>query len=174
MIIFHFVKNSFILFLDHIKITKTIFHFRKESFLKLNIVKYCQQTYAFFKEVFMFVLSDFKTIYFFFRKYIPLIILFVFKKLFVSKKSFKATAKKKTPNLTLYYPLQSSILSVSIRFMGTILLIILLFCMSFFFLIIIFDLDFKIVILLLNLLLYVVLATFCFHSINSLTHFLKN
>lgn len=32
-----------------------------------------------------------------------------------------------TPNLTLYYPLEMSILSVSIRFMGTILLVIFLF-----------------------------------------------
>lgn len=174
MIIFHFIKNSFILFFDHIKITKTIFNLRKEIFLKSNIVRYFKNTYHFLKEVFMFVLSDFKNIFLFFKKYIPLIFLFIFNKLFVSKKSFKAIAKKKTPNLTLYYPLQSSILSVSIRFMGTILLIVLLFCMSFFFLITIFNLDFKITIFLLNVLVYVVLSTFIFHSMNSLTHFLKN
>merc|ERR1712110_1092207 len=97
-----------------------------------------------------------------------------FNKLFVSKKTWEAIAKKKTPNLTLYYPLQSSILSVSTRFMGTILLIILLFSMSFFFLITIFNFDYKLVILILNLLFYVVLTTFIFHSMNSLTHFLKN
>lgn len=181
MIIFHFIKNSFILFFDHIKITKTIFNLRKEIFLKSNTVRYFKNTYHFLKEVFMFVLSDFKNIFLFFKnmflffkKYIPLIFLFIFNKLFVSKKSFKAIAKKKTPNLTLYYPLQSSILSVSIRFMGTILLIVLLFCMSFFFLITIFNLDFKITIFLLNVLVYVVLSTFIFHSMNSLTHFLKN
>jgi len=127
-----------------------------------------------FKRSFFFVLQDFKTIFLFFKKYVPLSFLFIFNKLFVSKKSFKAIAKKKTPNLTLYYPLQSSILSVSIRFMGTILLIILLFCMSFFFLITIFNIDYKIVILLFNALFYVILATAIFHSINSLTHFLKN
>jgi len=174
MLLFHLIKNSIILFFDHIKITKTIYKFRKENLLKSNLIKYSKQTYIFFKEVFMFVLSDFKNIFFFLKKYIPLTLLFIFNKLFVSKKSFKAIAKKKTPNLTLYYPLQSSILSVSIRFMGTILLIILLFSMSFFFLITIFNFDYKLVILILNLLFYVVLTTFIFHSMNSLTHFLKN
>ena len=90
------------------------------------------------------------------------------------KKVLKLLQKKKTPNLTLYYPLQSSILSVSIRFMGTILLIVLLFCISFFFLITVFNIDYKIVILCLNVLFYVALATLFYHSINSLTHFLKN
>merc|ERR1711963_1166998 len=128
----------------------------------------------FFKDVVFFVLSDFKAIFNFLKKNIPLIVLFIFNKLFISKKSFKAIAKKKTPNLTLYYPLQSSILSVSIRFMGTILLIVLLFCISFFFLITVFNIDYKIVILCLNVLFYVALATLFYHSINSLTHFLKN
>lgn len=174
MVLFHLIKNSIILFLDHIKITKTIFKFRKENFLKSNLVKYSRQIYVFFKEVFMFVLSDFKNIFLFFKKYIPWTLSFIFNKLFVSKKSFKAIAKKKTPNLTLYYPLQSSILSVSIRFMGTILLIVLLFSMSFFFLITISNLDYKFVIFILNILFYVVLTTFFYHSLNSLTHFLKN
>lgn len=174
MILFSLIKNFIILFLEHIKITKTILNFRKEKFLKSKIIKYSKQTYKFVKEVFLFTLSDFVNIFLFFKKYIPLTIFFIFNKLFVSKKSFKAIAKKKTPNLTLYYPLQSSILSVSIRFMGTILLIVLLFSMSFFFLITVFNLDYKIIILFLNILFYVVLATFIFHSINSLTHFLKN
>ena len=174
MIIFYLIKNSIILFLNHIKITKIIYNFRKEEFLKSKFVLCLKNLYIFLKEVFFFVLQDFKTIFLFFKKYVPLSFLFIFNKLFVSKKSFKAIAKKKTPNLTLYYPLQSSILSVSIRFMGTILLIILLFCMSFFFLITIFNIDYKIVIFLFNLLFYLVLATTLFHSINSLTHFLKN
>ena len=144
MIIFTLIKNSIILFLDHIKITKTIYNFRKERFLKSQFVIYLKSLfvlfviylkkfYIFSKEVFFFVLQDFKNIFLFLKKYIPLISIFIFNKLYISKKSFKAIAKKKTPNLTLYYPLQSSILSVSIRFMGTILLIVLLFCMSFFF-----------------------------------------
>jgi|GEM_PF-4537447 len=174
MVFFHLIKNSIILFFDHIKITKTIYNYRKERFLKSTFVVYLKKSYIFFKDVFFFVLSDFKAIFNFLKKYIPLIVLFIFNKLFISKKSFKAIAKKKTPNLTLYYPLQSSILSVSIRFMGTILLIVLLFCISFFFLITVFNIDYKIVILCLNVLFYVALATLFYHSINSLTHFLKN
>ena len=70
MVFFHLIKNSIILFFDHIKITKTIYNYRKERFLKSTFVVYLKKSYIFFKDVFFFVLSDFKAIFNFLKKYI--------------------------------------------------------------------------------------------------------
>jgi len=196
MIIFNFIKDYIILFFNHITITKTILIQRKKEILESKFMLFLGKVYMLFlgkvymyskailHRIFQLIKIIFQLIKIIFQlikiiinvvvTYLPLISLFLFNKIFISKKSFKAIAKRKTPNLTLYYPLQSSILSVAIRFMGTILLIILLFCMSFFFLVTVFSIDFKLVILILTVLFYVALASLFYHSINSLTHFLKN
>tara|TARA_B100000749_G_scaffold205990_1_gene161139 strand:- start:1177 stop:1701 length:525 start_codon:yes stop_codon:yes gene_type:complete len=174
MIIFNFIKDYIILFFNHITITKTILIQRKKEILESKFMLFLGKLYMYSKTILQIIFQLIKIIINVVVTYIPLILLFLFNKIFISKKSFKAIAKRKTPNLTLYYPLQSSILSVAIRFMGTILLIILLFCMSFFFLVTVFSIDFKLVILILTVLFYVALASLFYHSINSLTHFLKN
>lgn len=189
MIIFNFIKDYIILFFNHITITKTILIQRKKEILESKFMLFLGKVYMLFlgkvymyskailHRIFQLIKIIFQLIKIIINvvvTYLPLISLFLFNKIFISKKSFKAIAKRKTPNLTLYYPLQSSILSVAIRFMGTILLIILLFCMSFFFLVTVFSIDFKLVILILTVLFYVALASLFYHSINSLTHFLKN
>lgn len=79
-----------------------------------------------------------------------------------------------TPNLTLYYPLKSSILSVSIRFMGTILLLLVFFSFSVFILITIFDFNFELLCLVLTLLTYLIILSLFFHTINSIIHFFKS
>ena len=174
MIIFNFIKDYIILFFNHITITKTILIQRKKEILESKFMLFLGKLYMYSKTILQIIFQLIKIIINVVVTYIPLILLFLFNKIFISKKSFKAIAKRKTPNLTLYYPLQSSILSVAIRFMGTILLIILLFSMSFFFLVTVFSIDFKLVILILTVLFYVALASLFYHSINSLTHFLKN
>ena len=174
MIIFNFIKDYLKLFFNHITITKTILIQRKKEILESKFMLFLGKLYMYSKTILQIIFQLIKIIINVVVTYIPLILLFLFNKIFISKKSFKAIAKRKTPNLTLYYPLQSSILSVAIRFMGTILLIILLFCMSFFFLVTVFSIDFKLVILILTVLFYVALASLFYHSINSLTHFLKN
>ena len=174
MIIFNFIKDYIILFFNHITITKTILIQRKKEILESKFMLFLGKLYMYSKTILQIIFQLIKIIINVVVTYVPLILLFLFNKIFISKKSFKAIAKRKTPNLTLYYPLQSSILSVAIRFMGTILLIILLFCMSFFFLVTVFSIDFKLVILILTVLFYVALASLFYHSINSLTHFLKN
>ena len=133
MIIFNFIKDYIILFFNHITITKTILIQRKKEILESKFMLFLGKLYMYSKTILQIIFQLIKIIINVVVTYIPLILLFLFNKIFISKKSFKAIAKRKTPNLTLYYPLQSSILSVAIRFMGTILLIILLFCMSFFF-----------------------------------------
>jgi len=174
MIIFNFIKDYIILFFNHITITKTILIQRKKEILESKFMLFLGKLYMYSKTILQIIFQLIKIIINVVVTYIPLILLFLFNKIFISKKSFKAIAKRKTPNLTLYYPLQSSILSVAIRFMGTILLIILLFSMSFFFLVTVFSINFKLVILILTVLFYVALASLFYHSINSLTHFLKN
>jgi len=133
MIIFNFIKDYIILFFNHITITKTILIQRKKEILESKFMLFLGKLYMYSKTILQIIFQLIKIIINVVVTYIPLILLFLFNKIFISKKSFKAIAKRKTPNLTLYYPLQSSILSVAIRFMGTILLIILLFSMSFFF-----------------------------------------
>lgn len=174
MIIFNFIKDYIILFFNHITITKTILIQRKKEILESKFMLFLGKLYMYSKTILQIIFQLIKIIINVVVTYVPLILLFLFNKIFISKKSFKAIAKRKTPNLTLYYPLQSSILSVAIRFMGTILLIILLFSMSFFFLVTVFSINFKLVILILTVLFYVALASLFYHSINSLTHFLKN
>lgn len=96
----------------------------------------------------------------------------VYKK--TKKNNIKKNQKKITPNLTLYYPLPTSILSVSIRFMGTILLILIFFCISFFLLLTIYQINFKILILVFTIILYIIISCFVYHNLESLSHFLKN
>lgn len=89
-------------------------------------------------------------------------------------KKYKIYQRKITPNLTLYYPLPTSILSVSIRFMGAILLILIFFCASFFLLITIYQINFQILSLFLTIIVYLTISSFIYHILNSLSHFLKN
>lgn len=78
-----------------------------------------------------------------------------------------------TPNLTLYYPLEMSILSVSIRFMGTILLVIFLFCTSFFLILNFFNISVELVNLIFILNINLLISTAFYHVKNALSHFLN-
>jgi hypothetical protein len=90
------------------------------------------------------------------------------------KNNLKKNQKKITPNLTLYYPLPTSILSVSIRFMGAILLILIFFCMSYFYLITVYYINFQILSLILIIFSYLIVSSFGYHFLNSLSHFFLN
>ena len=79
-----------------------------------------------------------------------------------------------TPNLTLYYPLKMSILSVSIRFMGTILLFVYSFCISFFLILNFLNIPLEFISLIFLLNLFVFFLTFFYHTVNSLSHFIDN
>lgn len=92
----------------------------------------------------------------------------------LKKKHVKKNQRKITPNLTLYYPLPASILSVSIRFMGTILLVLIFFCATFFLLITVYQINFQILSLILTIIFYITISSFLYHILNSLSHFLRN
>ena len=88
---------------------------------------------------------------------------------FVKTHYIDANKSQITPNLTLYYPLKTSILSVSLRFMGVLLTVFLLFFL--------FDLMPTLpLVLKLNILImvfYVSLTCFYFHVTKSLNHLMK-
>lgn len=92
----------------------------------------------------------------------------------LKKKHVKKNQRKITPNLTLYYPLPASILSVSIRFMGAILLVLIFFCATFFLLITVYQINFQILSLILTIIFYITISSFLYHIFNSLSHFLRN
>ena len=80
---------------------------------------------------------------------------------------------KITPNLTVYYPLPSSILSVSIRFMGTILLLLLYIFFNLFLFTFIFAINFKILSSVSFFIGTICLQSSIHHVLSSGTHFLR-
>jgi hypothetical protein len=86
----------------------------------------------------------------------------------------KSLTRIPTPNLTLYYPLEMSILSVSIRFMGTILLLIFSFCISFFLIFKFIDLSLEVINLIFLLSLFLLVSSSFYHVLNSVFHIIPN
>jgi predicted membrane channel-forming protein YqfA (hemolysin III family) len=82
--------------------------------------------------------------------------------------------KTSTPNLTLYYPLEMSILSVSIRFMGSILLLVFTFCISFFLILNFLNISLEFVSFIFLLNLFLLISTSFYHTVNSLSHFIDD
>ena len=77
------------------------------------------------------------------------------------------------PDLVLYYPLESSILSVSIRFMGLILLILIIILLSVFIFSKIIFFNIKLLYFILLFIIYMIMIATYYHIQNSLSHFNK-
>ena len=166
---FMFIKNikSFFMFIKFmfIKNIKSCFLFIKN--LGINI----KQSYFYTRAVCLIF-----TAFLFAILYI-LLIVFTLRSFFQNEDDDDVSLEKKTkeitPNLTLYYPLQSSILSVSIRFMGTLLLILFFFCINFFSILSIYNINLKIIIIFMLIIIYIIILTAIYHLLNSLSHFIK-
>ena len=92
-------------------------------------------------------------------------------------KNDKIASKKmynySNPDLVLYYPLESSILSVSIRFMGLILLTLIIVLLSIFIFLEILFLNTKLLSFLMLFMIYLIIISTYYHISNSLSHFNK-
>jgi len=168
--IFFFIINKLFYYFTYIF---QIVYEAVANILIYNFLKYFKKYFKKFKRITPVILKKLFKIFKTFQKFIQ-VIFEKFKQLNLKQVKIKKIKRKITPNLTLYYPLPTSILSVSIRFMGAILLILIFFCASFFLLVTVYQIDFQILSLFLTIILYITISSFGYHILNSLSHFLRN
>ena len=94
-------------------------------------------------------------------------------KLIGSEKYFEPKVKIYSPNLTLYTPLHSALISVSIRFMGLILLLLFIFILNIFLLLYIYNISSAFMIFIFTFILGLIFLTFFIHVSFSMYHIIS-
>lgn len=98
----------------------------------------------------------------------------IYPKKTIPERTLTPELRTPTPNLTLYYPLQTSILSVSIRFMGTLLLVFGFLSVSVFLILNLSNISFEFLNLIFFLNTLLLISTLIYHVINSLYHYISS